>query len=130
MGEITDFVTLYIEDSDILEEETNGIAINLETNIKREAPYDQGRLRRSIRVDTRIYPTFGLVTGYWDEGVAPHGIFVLAGTKPHEIRPKNKKALSWPLMAFDYPVKRVMHPGTKPDDFLGRGLQKTVEAYR
>lgn len=126
MGEITDFVELYIDHSGILEEETNTIAISLENSIKKEAPYKEGRLRRSIRVDTRIYEKYSLVTGYWDEGLAPHGIFVLAGTKPHIITPKNKQALKTPYGIF----KKVNHPGTKPDDFLGRGLQRTLEAYR
>ena len=136
MDDITDFFKVYIDDSKILEEETNNIAISLESNIKREAPFDQGRLRRSIRVDTRIYENYGLVTGYWDEGLAPHGIYVLAGTKPHDIRPRHKKALAWEGMPTknkkgeSYPVKVVHHPGTKPNDFLGRGLEKTLEAYR
>ena len=130
MGEITEFINLYIEESDVLEDKVNEIAVNLESNIKVEAPYDQGRLRRSIRVDTRIYKGSGLITGYWDEGLAPHGIYVLAGTKAHEIRPRSKKALSWDGMPTDYPLAVVHHPGTKPNDFLGRGLQKTVEMYR
>ena len=119
MGEINDFVNLYIEDSDILEEKTNEIAINLETNIKREAPYDQGRLRRSVRADTRISSNFGIITGYWDEGVAPHGIFVLAGSDAVEGKLMH--------MPWGYRTKRKAIPG---NDFLGRGLQKTVEAYR
>lgn len=130
MDDIVDFVRVYIDDLKILEETTNEITMSLENNIKDEAPYDQGRLRRSIRVDTRIYEDYSIITGYWDEGLAPHGEFVLMGTRPHEILPKNKKALSWDGMAFDYPVRRVMHPGTKPDDFLGRGLEQTVRAYR
>jgi len=131
MGEITDFVKIYIEaDSGILEEETNKLSVNLESNIKVEAPYDQGRLRRSIRVDSRIYNNYSIITGTWDENLAPHGIYVLTGTKPHEIRPRSKKALAWDGMPTDYPVMVVNHPGTKPNDFLGRGLQRTLEAYR
>lgn len=129
MGEITDFVELYIEDSDILEDYSNDIARDLKSSIKKEAPYFQGRLKRSIRVDTRIYKLFSIITGYWDEGVAPHGIYVLAGTKPHIIKPKNKKALSWPSMTTEYPVRIVHHPGTKPNDFLGRGLEGIMGAY-
>jgi len=128
MVDLSDLLIQYVQGS--LEEKTNEIAVSLESNIKREAPYDQGRLRRSIRVDSRVYDNYGLVTGYWDEGLAPHGIFVLAGTKPHVIRPKNKKALAWEGMSTEYPVGAVKHPGTKPNDFLGRGLQKTVEAYK
>lgn len=130
MGELTDFISLYIEDSNLIGEKTNEIAMNLENNIKREAPYDQGRLKRSIRVDTRIQKTYGLITGYWDEGLAPHGIYVLTGTRPHIIKPKTKKALAWDGMPTDYPLSMVKHPGTKANDFLGRGLEKTLEAYR
>ena len=125
MGEITDFVELYIEDSDILEDFTNDIARDLQNSIKKEAPYYQGRLKRSIRVDTRIYKLFSIITGYWDEGLAPHGIYVLAGTKAHEIRAKNAKALNTPYGPF----KKVNHPGTDANDFLGRGLQAIMEAY-
>ena len=126
MGEITDYVNLYIEDLNLLEETTNDIAMDLQRNIKHEAPYLEGRLRRSIRVDTRIYATYSIVTGFWDEGLAPHGIHVLAGTKPHEIHAKDAKALETPYGYF----KKVNHPGTKPNDFLGRGLEQTLEAYR
>lgn len=119
MGEIKDFVELYIENSDILEERTDDIAMHLENSIKKEAPYDQGRLRRAIRVDTRIYGKYSLITGYWDEGVAPHGIFVLAPTKPVE-----GKLMKMP---WGYRTKR---KGTPANDFLGRGLQRTLEAYR
>lgn len=125
MGEITKFVELYIEDSDILPKRTYEIARALQNNIKKEAPYDQGRLKRSIRVDTRITKKFSIITGYYDEGVAPHGDYVLFGTDPHVITPKNKKALKTPYGAF----KRVNHPGTKPNDFLGRGLLETVAQY-
>ena len=119
MGEITDFVELYIQDSGILEEETNTIAVNLETNIKKEAPHDESRLRRSIRVDTRISKTYAIITGYWDEGVAPHGKFVLRGS-----RAVNGKLMKMP---WGYRTKRRAIP---PNDFLGRGLNKTVANYR
>ena len=39
MGEITDFVELYIADSDILAKKTFEIARALQNNIKKEAPY-------------------------------------------------------------------------------------------
>ena len=118
MGEIKDFVHLYIQDSDILEETTNTLAMNLENNIKREAPYDQGRLRRSIRVVSQIYSNYAIVHGYWDEGLAPHGIFVLAGSKA-----VNGKLMKMP---WGYRTKRRAIPA---NDFLGRGLTRTVEAY-
>ena len=125
MGEITQFIELYIENSDILPKKTYEIARALQNNIKKEAPYKEGRLKRSIRVDTRIDKKSALITGYWDEGIAPHGEYVLFGTRPHEIRAKNKKALKTPYGAF----RKVQHPGTKPNDFLGRGLAQTIARY-
>lgn len=119
MGEIKDFVKIYIDDSEILEEFTDEIAVSLQSNIKREAPYDQGRLKRSIRVDTRVLDKFALITGYWDEGLAPHGIFVLAGSKAVNGKPMK--------MPWGYRTKRRAIPA---NDFLGRGLNKTLEAYR
>jgi hypothetical protein len=120
MGEIKEYVRLYVENSDILETEANKLSVMLQNNIKREAPYKEGRLKRSIRVDTRIDKKFALITGYWDEGLAPHGIYVLAGTKPHPITFTNR----WGTKTT------VQHPGTKANDFLGRGLLRTLEAYK
>lgn len=125
MGEIADFVELYV-DKEILPVETYKIAKSLQNNIKKEAPYDQGRLKRSIRVDTRINDKFSIITGYYDEGLAPHGDYVLFGTKPHDIYAKPGSALKTPYGAF----KHVQHPGTKPNDFLGRGLEMTLLNYR
>ncbi len=119
MGEIKDFVHMYIQDSDILEEAANKLAMNLETNIKREAPYKEGRLRRSIRVVTHVYDNYAIIHGYFDAGVAPHGIYVLGGSKAVE-----GKLMKMP---WGYRTKRRAIPG---NDFLGRGLQRTMEAYR
>ena len=52
MGEITDFVTLYIEDSGMLEEEASKISHSLEDNIKDiirpgQVGYDTGHLHDS-----------------------------------------------------------------------------------
>lgn len=118
MGEITDFVKLYIEDSDILENKTNEIALGLLNNIKKEAPYFQGRVKRSIRVDTRITSKFSIITGYFDEGVAPHGIYVLGGSKAVD-----GKLMKMP---WGYRTKRKAIP---PNDFLGRGLLETIAMY-
>ena len=118
MGEIKDFVELYIKDSDILLLETNKIARDLQNNIKKEAPFKEGRLKRSIRVDTRMENKFSIITGYYDESVAPHGDFVLMGTKP--VKGKLMK------MPWGY---RMSRKGTKPNDFLGRGLAATIANY-
>lgn len=118
MGEIKEYVRLYIENSDILEQEANKLSVMLQNNIKREAPYDQGRLKRSIRTDTRIGKKFATIVGYYDEGLAPHGIYVLAGSKAVE-----GKLMKMP---WGYRTKRKAIPA---NDFLGRGLLRTLEAY-
>lgn len=41
------------------------------------------------------------------------------GGKPHMIKPKNKKALSWP--GAQHPVKKVNHPGIQARPYLGIG---------
>ena len=118
MGEIASFIELYIEDSDILPKQTYEIARALQNNIKKEAPYDQGRLKRSIRVDTRITDKYSVITGYWDEGIAPHGKFVLEGSRAVE-----GKLMKMP---WGYRTKRKAIPG---NDFLGRGLLDTIALY-
>ncbi len=51
------------------------------------------------------------ITMYLAHGVRYGGILE-EGSKPHIIRPKNKKALYW--KGASHPVKAVKHPGTKP----------------
>lgn len=118
MGEIRQFVQLYIENSDILEGETAKIALDLQNNIRKEAPYDQGRLKRSIRVDTRVSTKDALIIGYYDEGLAPHGDYVLFGSKAVE-----GKLMKMP---WGYRTKRKAIPA---NDFLGRGLVATIANY-
>lgn len=117
MGEITKFIELYV-DKEILPMKTAEIARNLQNNIKKEAPYDQGRLKRSIRVDTRIHEKSSIITGYYDEGIAPHGKFVLSGSKAVD-----GKLMKMP---WGYRTKRKKIP---PNDFLGRGLADTIALY-
>ena len=46
------------------------------------------------------------------------------GTKPHTIRPRNKRALFW--KGAGHPVKVVRHPGTKPQHFTKRVQAKAA----
>lgn len=101
-----DYLNLYVEEA--LREKTNEVALSLENNIKAQLyeghGYDTGNLRRNIRVDSRISKNFSIITGYYDEGNADYGEYVLRG-----IRGKKEVA---------------------PIDFLGDGLERTLEAYR
>lgn len=111
MGEIKEIVELYIADSDILPEITKEISLNLRSNIKAQLyeghGYDTGNLRRNIRTDHRIYHgKYSIITGYYDEGNADYGIYVIRG-----IRGKGRAKAG-------------------KIDFLGDGLNKTLEAYQ
>ena len=103
-----DYLNLYVEEA--LKEKTNEVALSLENNIKAQLyeghGYDTGNLRRNIRVDSRINKNFSIITGYYDEGNADYGEYVLRG-----IRGKGLAKVG-------------------PIDFLGDGLSKTLEAYR
>ena len=108
MAEIMDYLNLYVEEA--LKEKTNEVALSLENNIKAQLyeghGYDTGNLRRNIRVDSRINKNFSIITGYYDEGNADYGEYVLRG-----IRGKGLAKVG-------------------PIDFLGDGLERTLEAYR
>ena len=70
MGEITDFVTLYIQDSDILEEEASKISRDLEDNIKDiispgQVGYDTGHLQGTVVSDYEAEDKLAWVTGWY-----------------------------------------------------------------
>ncbi|MGA5497698.1 hypothetical protein ACPCSP_25375 [Streptomyces cinereoruber] len=50
--------------------------------------------------------------------------YVLDGTRPHIIRPRRKKALRFEVRGREVFAAYVRHPGTKPNDFLGRALRQ------
>ena len=49
---------------------------------------------------------------------APHALFVNFGTRPHIIRPKEKKALRWVMGNRFIFAKFVRHPGYKGDAYI------------
>lgn len=87
--------------------------------VKEEAPKRDKNLRDSIDYEVdKQDPLSGII--YSED--CDYIWHVIYGTKPHEILPKNKKALYWDDL--DHPVKKVYHPGTKPDDFPGRAIKR------
>ena len=81
-----------------------------------------GTLRASITWKT---------TGSQGAGVygASYGPWVVHGTRPHEIRPRYKKVLHWggkPGVS----ALVVAHPGTKPNDFVKRGVERATPALK
>jgi hypothetical protein len=55
-----------------------------------------------------------------DHSRAPHAAFIQTGTRPHDIFPREKKALRWPkpgLGGFAF-SRHVFHPGTEADPYF------------
>jgi hypothetical protein len=62
----------------------------------------------------------------------PYARYVLEGTRPHTIVPRNKKALSWMNQMGDQVFATIVnHPGTRPNPFPRRvwvGMREFVVA--
>ena len=61
---------------------------------------------------------------------APHALFVNLGTRPHEIRPKNKKALRWAGGGLFHFAKVVKHPGYRGDAYMIEAATLAVREFR
>lgn len=65
-----------------------------------------------------------------DDKVAPHAKWVHWGTRPHVIRPKDKKWLRWPSGGGFVFAKEVNHPGYKGDPWLQRVAQSADKGFQ
>jgi hypothetical protein len=79
-----------------------------------------GRLRDSIGLPD-IESGGGKVSMTWTSDV-PYAGFVIEGTQPHPIYPVNVRALHWD----DVFAAHVNHPGTKPDPFPQRAIDRLL----
>lgn len=86
---------------------------------------DTGALVQSLY--NRAIPN-GREVGH-DPERAPHAIFVHWGTRPHTIRPKNKKALRWAAGGKFAFAKQVNHPGYAGDAWMVRAADEAVKAF-
>jgi hypothetical protein len=89
------------------------------SDAKNLAPYATGNLERDIQLWDDNISNLEIEVG--NSKLTPYAVWVHDGTKPHEIRPKNKKALKTPFG----PRKKVNHPGTKANPYL----QNAVDNY-
>lgn len=87
---------------------------------KRLAPVRTGNLRRSIHL--------GRVTARSAETIAGanYAGYVEFGTKPHEIRARNKRALRWKVPGGYRFATRVRHPGTRKQPFMVPGAERAI----
>ena len=110
------------------------IALSAVREQKLLAPRKTGNLARTIHI--------GAVTPTRAETIASadYAAYVERGTRPHEIRPRNRKALRWAASSGDSRLtgsprtggrvrfaKRVQHPGTRAQPFMVPGAQKAVQ---
>jgi hypothetical protein len=115
-----DFITVSPEKAMRLARKTASAHIALKT----EAVAARARLLAPGSMKHHIRPIF-------KGGPAPMGIvmcdhpatsFVIHGTNPHEIRPRNKKVLKFEVRGKTVFARVVHHPGTKPNNFLLKAL--------
>lgn len=87
---------------------------------KRLAPVKTGNLRRSIHL--------GRVTDRSAETIAgaDYAAYVEFGTKAHEIRPRNARALRWKVPGGFRYATRVRHPGTRARPFMIPGAEQAI----
>ena len=86
------------------------------------APWKTGKLARSIIID---YDEKGEAK---IQALAPYAKFVVEGTRPHKIHPVSANVLVFKAKSGDLVfTKLVRHPGTKPNPFLQRAVDKARE---
>lgn len=90
---------------------------DIANDAKRYCPKRTGDLADSIEHHVEDDNLIVSATGSDEESYA---YYVEMGTRPHVIRPNGKKALFW--AGAEHPVKKVNHPGTKPEPFLRPAL--------
>lgn len=109
------------ETADALEGAIKKSIVKLANQTVKEAPVNKqtggGNLRQNIMFGMRSKLS-GVV-----ESRAPYSVFVHEGTRPHEIRVKNKKVLANKRTGQVFGQK-VNHPGTAPNPFLVRAADR------
>lgn len=58
---------------------------------------------------------------------APHALPQEEGARPHEIRPRYRRALRWPVEGGYKFAGKVNHPGNKPQPFMAPALERNAE---
>jgi len=64
-----------------------------------------------------------------DTQMAPYAPFVLFGTQPHKIVPRDKKALRWAKGGQFFFAKSVNHPGYIGDDYMQVAADESIRQF-
>jgi len=92
-----------------------------------------GRMEGNIELEVRGLEgkvwigNSGMITPF--RGGTNYGVFVHFGTRPHDIRPRERKALRWTRGSVFAFAKTVHHPGYKGDPFMYRALDETERIF-
>ena len=98
------------------------------TRAKITSPVDSGALRNSHVAEPIKVSGDKVTTEISVEGGAKqdYAMYVHEGTKPHVIKPRRKKVLSWKGPEGRVFATAVNHPGTEPRPWLRNALQATA----
>lgn len=88
-------------------------ARRVQRNARRMAPGRMGRRVRSVVVGRHVRV----------ESNHPATLYVVRGTRPHQIRPRTRQVLKFTTKRGTVFARVVNHPGTKPNDFMTKALR-------
>ena len=91
------------------------------TEEKRLAPVKTGNLRRTIR------PGQATSQGFENVATAGYAAPVEFGSAAHVIRPRSRKVLRFKVGGREVFARKVNHPGSRAQPFMGPGLEKVVK---
>jgi len=104
-----------------------------ERAVKKASPHTKtGRMEQNIamRANGLTGEVYVENDGMETEAGVNYAVFVHFGTRPHDIRPKNKKALRWvghgDVFRF---AKSVRHPGYRGDPFMYDAADETEKIF-
>lgn len=97
----------------------------LQTVLKQTSPKDTGNMQNRTTVNAQ-----GLVATA--RAATDYASFVRDGTRPHVIRPRRKKVLSfyWPVTGRQMFLPRVNHPGTRRNTWWDNGIRQWPDFLR
>jgi hypothetical protein len=88
-------------------------ARRVQRNARRMAPGSMGRKVNAVIVGRHVRV----------ESTHPATLYVIKGTRPHRILPRNRTVLKFNVKGRTVFARAVNHPGTKKNDFLTKALR-------
>ncbi|WP_086559977.1 hypothetical protein [Streptomyces africanus] len=88
-------------------------ARRVQRNARRMAPGKMGRRVKAVVVGRHVRV----------ESNHPATMYVIKGTRPHQIRPRTRQVLKFTTKRGTVFARVVNHPGNKPNDFMTKALR-------